>query len=408
MSFVLPRLLRRWRVRLARVGDRTVLLFFVALALLGTLWSFLDYSHVRVPSIAIIIMVFSSLVLTGRAMIGVVALLAGCITCVLVFHDQVSSQLTFSGLVMLLSVAVVSIVQAVRRDSLGLRRMSAETVLGRVGAQLREQGRVPPLPDGWHVDVAKRSAGGAAFAGDFVCSRVHDVDARMTLDVVVVDVSGRGIEAGSRALLLSGAVGGLLGAVGPQQFLTKVNEYLRGQGVTSAFSTASYVRVDLSTGAYVLHSAGHPPPVLWSAATESTKRSTSSGIVLGVVDDLDDRPDGGVLEPGDALVLYTDGVVEERSLDIEAGIERLEIQTCRTLRARTVARLADELVEHAPGNDDDQTVVVIWNSARVRTSVAGAVESAQEGLGRDATDRRVSPAEASRTSQAAQVPVTFP
>ena len=369
MSRSLRRFVRRGRYRLARVGDRTLLLIVVASALLGTAWSFLDYSHVRVPSVAIIIMVFGSLVLSGRAMMGVVTLLAGCFLFVLLYHHDVSSQLTFSGGVMLFSVAVVSIVQAVRRDSLGLRRMSAETVLGRVGAQLREQGRVPVLPEGWHVDVAQRSAYGAAFAGDFVCSRVHDVHARMILDVVVVDVSGRGIEAGSRALLLSGAVGGLLGAVEPQQFLTKVNEYLRGQGVTSEFSTASYVRVDLSTGAYVLHSAGHPPPVVWSASAGTTRRSTSSGIVLGVVDDLDDRPEGGVLESGDALVLYTDGVVEERSLDIETGIERLERQTARSLRARMITKLADELVERAAGNDDDQTVVVIWNSVATRPSV---------------------------------------
>ena len=56
-----------------------------------------------------------------------------------------------------------------------------------------------------------RSAGGTPFAGDFVvASRVGD-----RLEVAVVDVSGKGQGAGTRALLLSGALGGLLSALPP-------------------------------------------------------------------------------------------------------------------------------------------------------------------------------------------------
>ena len=148
MTFDVRRAVRRVRFRLSRLSDRAVFVIFVALSLIGTAWSFVDYSQVRVPSVAIILLVFGSLILTGRAMIALVVLLAACVFAVLIYHGQVRSQLSYSGGVMLVSVAIVSIAQTVRRDALGLRRVSAESILESVGAQLRAQGRIPVLPSG--------------------------------------------------------------------------------------------------------------------------------------------------------------------------------------------------------------------------------------------------------------------
>ena len=184
----------------------------------------------RVPSVAIILLVFGSLILNGRSMIALVVLLAACVFAVLLYHHDVSSQLSYSGGVMLVSVAIVSVAQTVRRDALGLHRISAESVLESVGAQLRAQGRIPLLPDGWNVDVAQHAAFGAAFSGDFVSSRLYERADEQCFDLVLVDVSGRGIEAGSRALLFSGAIGGLLGEVAPSRLsAARANEYLMRQ-----------------------------------------------------------------------------------------------------------------------------------------------------------------------------------
>jgi Stage II sporulation protein E (SpoIIE) len=360
MSSNARRLMRRIRFRLSRVSDRSLLLCVAGASIIGTIWSFADYGDVRVPSVAIIVMVFGSLFLSSRAMVAIVALLGGCVLAVLLYHHAVSSQLSFSGGVMLISVAVVCIAQTARRDALGLRRTSPESVLEKVGAQLRAQGRIPVLPGGWNVDVAQHTAFGAAFAGDFVSSRLRDDNGIPKLDVVLVDVSGRGIEAGSRALLFSGAIGGLLGEVDPEQFLTSANDYLVRQHVEAGFASASYVHVNLATGRYQLFSAGHPPAIIWGAKPQASRRSDSSGIVLGVVDDLDLKPISGVLAPGDALVLYTDGVVESRTTDLETGIVALEERLAHVESVRGSRRLAEDLLEGARGNDDDQTVVVIW------------------------------------------------
>ena len=183
--------------------------------------------------------------------------------------------------------------------------------------------------------------------------------AQKLFDFVLVDVSGRGIEAGSRALLFSGAIGGLLGEVAPEHFLAGANDYLMRQHSDSGFSSATYAHINLTSGAYELRSAGHPPVIIWDASERASRRADSSGIVLGVVDHLDLRPQRGTFGPGDALVLYTDGVVELRTADLESGISAMEQRLERVQRTRGSRRLAQDLLAAAHGNEDDQTVVVI-------------------------------------------------
>ena len=58
-------------------------------------------------------------------------------------------------------------------------------------------------------------------------------------------------------------------------------------------------------------------------------------------------------------MLYTDGVVELRTSDLETGISALEQRLERVERTRGSRRLAEDLLAAAHGNEDDQTVVVI-------------------------------------------------
>src|SRR6266700_2956478 len=75
--------------------------------------------------------------------------------------------------------------------------------------RIRAQGKLPELGEGWGSSLVLKPAGGSSFGGDFVVSFCDG----KTLEVALVDVSGKGIDAGTRALLLSGAFGGLLGSV---------------------------------------------------------------------------------------------------------------------------------------------------------------------------------------------------
>ncbi len=137
---------------------------------------------------------------------------------------------------------------AARRDRLGLPAMRSEAMLVELRDRLRAQGEIPELPPGWEVEVSLRSAGGAAFAGDFVSSSLTQGGERTSLELSLVDVSGKGVEAGTRALLLSGALGGLLGAVPPEVFLVQANRYLLRQDWPEGFATAVHVTLDLQSG----------------------------------------------------------------------------------------------------------------------------------------------------------------
>src|SRR5207237_9519506 len=106
----------------------------------------------------------------------------------------------------------------------GLR---GESMLLDLRDTLRDQGRLPALPPGWGHETELESAGGSSFGCDFVVSSLSPVG--KTLEIAVVDVSGKGIDAGTRALLCSGAFSALLGAVPPGQFLTAANSYLLRQ-----------------------------------------------------------------------------------------------------------------------------------------------------------------------------------
>jgi len=259
-----------------------------------------------------------------------------------------------------------------RRAALGLGHVRAESVIANLRAQLLVQGRVPDLPPGWHVGVEQRAADGAAIAGDFVCSRVHNVGATTHLDLAVVDVSGQGIEAGTRALLLSGAMGGLLGAVGPEQFLSEANRYLRRQAWPEGFASAVYLRLNLETGRYSVRSAGHPPVLHLDARSGTWRVSDSAGTLIGIQPGVDVRADHGTVRSGDVLVLYTDGAVEDRHRDPAWGTDRLMRTTEDLAGVGGLDRAARLLVEEVPTRlDDDRAVVVIWRDPPQRDDDRG-------------------------------------
>ncbi|MGI8879304.1 MAG: PP2C family protein-serine/threonine phosphatase [Jatrophihabitans sp.] len=249
-------------------------------------------------------------------------------------------------------------------DLPGLDGISAESVIEQLRAQLRIQGTVPDLPAGWHVDVEQRAANRAPMAGDFLSSRLHDVGGNLHLDMVLVDVSGKGVEAGTRALLLSGAMGGLLGAVGPADFLIQANDYLRRQTWAEGFASAVYIRVNLETGLYSVRSAGHPPALHMESKADSWRVSDSRGPVLGVVPTVQVRADYKTMRPGDALLLYTDGVVEDPAHDIDLGTDRLMRAAERAVRSGEMRKVAARLIEEVPTrDDDDRAVVMVWRDA---------------------------------------------
>src|SRR6202020_3564368 len=121
--------------------------------------------------------------------------------------------------------------------------------------------------------------------GDFLVA-ARTGEGKRVLEAVLADVSGKGMDAGSRALLLSGAFGGLLGSLPREEFLPACNAYMRRGAGSEGFVTAVHLSLDLASGEYVIASAGHPPAVHYDAAAGRWRLTSAHGIVLGVVPDL--------------------------------------------------------------------------------------------------------------------------
>src|SRR3984885_5151277 len=259
--------------------------------------------------------------------------------------------------------AIYADVLANTRGKLGTRGRRADRMMIELRDRIRAQGTLPDLGGGWGSTVILRPAGGSSFGGDFVVSHSDG----KTLEAALVDVSGKGMDAATRALLLSGAFGGMLGSVPRERFLPACNAYLRRGKAPEGFVTAVHLTVDLASGEYTLASAGHPPAARFDANTGQWRVSGARGIVLGVVPDLagaHDIPDEGVLRRGDAIMLYTDGLVEAPRQDIDEGIERLlgEAERLVVTGFQTGAPELVTTMQRAVGSSDDCALVVIWRS----------------------------------------------
>lgn len=334
----------------------------VALALLQTA------AMLRWPSAVpwasyVAVVVVAGLFLSPR-LIAVVY--AGTAVCLAYAVGEVSGERSAlpATVLLLVLVAWLMVWQALSRARLGVQGTRGESMLVDLRDRLRSHGELPALPAPWHAEVSLRSAYGQSFSGDFiVADRSHD---GMRLEVVVVDVSGKGIGAGTRALLLSGAFGGLLGAMSPEEFMPAANSYLLRQQWPEGFATAIYVALDLRTGDYLLSSAGHPPAVQYSAGSGSWELlDRSGGPALGIVDPREGAAfpwARGRLHPGDALVLYTDGVIEARGRDLTVGIDRM-LGAAERLVSHGFAGGAARLSSAArAGESDDRAVVLLWRT----------------------------------------------
>lgn len=244
------------------------------------------------------------------------------------------------------------------RERLGVQGLSGEKMLLELRDRLRAQGRLPDLPKGWGRKAVLRQAGGSSFGGDFVVSMRHGD----RLEVAVVDVSGKGVDAGTRALLLSGAFGGLVSAVPSSEFLAHCNDFLIRTADGEGFVTAVHLSIDLTTGDYSVASAGHPPAVHFDSGTGTWRPAEAKGVVLGVIPEIGYVPTSGRLRSGDAILLYTDGLIETPGEDLDTGVDRL-LGAAENLVGKGFGAGAPELVDTlSKDKNDDCALVVIWRS----------------------------------------------
>lgn len=258
--------------------------------------------------------------------------------------------------VFIVALCLVVLWFAARGEPIGATGRRGGSMLAELRDRILSQGEIPKLPKAWLVESALFSAGGSPFAGDFMVATTTAAGTR--LEVAVVDVSGKGEAAGTRALQLSGAMGGLLGAMPTPYFLSAANDYLLRRSWEEGFATAIHLSLNLIEGTFEIRTAGHPPAAQRHAGSGRWQVLRTEGPVLGLIEGAEFEPLRGQLMPGDSLLLYTDGMVEEPRRDIDLGIDGM-LGVAEGLLISTWEGMATRLTASYGSKDDDRALLVV-------------------------------------------------
>jgi len=214
-----------------------------------------------------------------------------------------------------------------------------------------------PFPDRRDVELHATMRPAKEVGGDFYDFSFVD---RRTLYFAIGDVSGKGIAAAlfmaiSKTLLRNEGMRG----IPPGQILTNVNNILYPDNEECMFVTVFCGILDTQTGEIQFANAGHNPPVVCRKSSAVEFLKMKSGFVLAGMANRDYVTETMRLEPGDHLLLYTDGVTEamnEREEQfttrrLEESIEQQPVDGAKMLIERIVNKVAEFSAE-APQSDD--------------------------------------------------------
>ncbi|OKK02497.1 phosphatase [Streptomyces sp. CB03234] len=316
---------------------------------------------------------FLPLIVAGRTMGAWMA----AFTYPVPFTPDERSVLTTVARMLAQALARAGVAESERELSLGLQR-TMMPVLG------------PAIPG---MEVAARyvpTGGGLQVGGDWY-DMIQLPGGRIAL--VIGDVQGHDVRAAGLmgqlriALRAYASEGHRPDAVlsRASRFLYGITDGAEGDHGAARFATCLYLEVDPAIGTLDIARAGHPDPAIRMADGTVMLRPTAGGLPLGIVPDTDYPTTRLTLEPGETLMICTDGLLETGGHDLETGWTRI-----RTLLERhdtegeSLEVLADNLVQavHGPGShhttgpladrrEDDIAVLLLSRTAGpLRTAAA--------------------------------------
>jgi sigma-B regulation protein RsbU (phosphoserine phosphatase) len=164
---------------------------------------------------------------------------------------------------------------------------------------------VPDLP-GWDLKVRWRTA--REVGGDFY-DFFELPDGRFGL--VIADVADKGMPAALFMTLSRTLVRAAVHETdSPAEVLMRVNDILVPDAPSGMYVTLAYAVISLDSGEIVYANAGQNPPIILRSKTCQLEKLTRTGMALGVVEGNQIENRQVSMQPGDYLVLYTDGVTE--------------------------------------------------------------------------------------------------
>jgi serine phosphatase RsbU (regulator of sigma subunit) len=221
---------------------------------------------------------------------------------------------------------------------------------------------IPHLPG---LEIAARYLPMNSVAGDFYDFLVSD---DQHVGILVADVSGHGLPSALIASMLQSALAAQSPhASDPTQVLAGLNRAIHGK-FERHYVTASYLFVDTLQGTVRYSGAAHPPFLVWQARTGRVTEYVENGLMLGPFGDSPYSAGTLSLEPGDRVLLFTDGLLEvKNAAGREFGVDGVrQILQCK--HDLPPGRFADALLyalsnwsEDAigPRQADDITIIAI-------------------------------------------------
>jgi sigma-B regulation protein RsbU (phosphoserine phosphatase) len=178
---------------------------------------------------------------------------------------------------------------------------------------------IPDLPG---FDLAAQNIPAKEVGGDFY-DFIHISAGKIGL--TIADVSGKGVPAAlfmalSRTIVRAKATR----SSGVREIIRDANSLIMADAKSGMFVTLFYAVLDVSARTLTYVCAGHNPPVIFKAKTGTLMRLNAKGIALGAIENIELEERKIILDGGDIVVFYTDGVTEAiNKNEVQFGEERL-------------------------------------------------------------------------------------
>lgn len=265
--------------------------------------------------------------------------------------------------VRIFSTLAPQIAVAIENARLYERVVRSESLLERDLARAREiqlhlmPALKPSIPG---LDILTRFQPARELGGDLYDFLQYGKDRHI---LVVGDVSGKG----SPAALYGAMVSGILRSLAPRhlsppEMLRRLNVMLMERKIEGHFITLTYAVWDVKIRRLTLANSGMPLPVLVRRGRSHSIRA--EGVPLGLLENTEYQETSVTLEKGDLLAMFSDGLVEAASSEVEFGMRRLE-NLFRENARRPLSQIIDlvfaEIARFERGQPprDDQTLMLV-------------------------------------------------
>ena len=167
--------------------------------------------------------------------------------------------------------------------------------------------KIPKIPG---LDIGIISVPAKEMNGDYT----HFLSNENTVGIAVADVIGKGIPAAFCMSMIKYGMDSLDGAeTDPVIVLDVINRIVEKSVSDSMFISMFYGTYSKDESKFTYASAGHEPPLLYSAKSNSFMELKAKGLLLGIIPNVKYEQHSVFLEEGDFVVMMTDGVTECRS-----------------------------------------------------------------------------------------------